>query len=271
MVYTAKGRLFLRPMSDSQDQGDPRNRRSDQPGVFPDGQSLAFWADSALKRIGIGGGTAVTIFAGAVGHQASITWSDRPQSCLRRRGRSCGSRRSSQENPEVLLDLSNSEDQAFRPHLLPDGRTLLFTIVKRTSPTLPAIDAWDAAQIVVQSLETNLRKPTHRKWGRRAVCPHRPYRVHIGGNAVSRCRSTVETLELTGGAVPVVEGDPRCAVSDRSARPAFAGFRHGFAHLCARSGVGRGSRTWCDSIAGRRGVARASVGALHPPARVARW
>ena len=33
--------------------------------------------------------------------------------------------------PEVLLDLNNSEDQAFGPQLLPDGRTLLFTIRKR--------------------------------------------------------------------------------------------------------------------------------------------
>ena len=57
--------------------------------------------------------------------------------------------------PEVLLDLSNSEDGAFGPQLLPDGDTLLFTIAKRTNV---AINRWDEAQIVVQSLKTGVRK-----------------------------------------------------------------------------------------------------------------
>ena len=57
--------------------------------------------------------------------------------------------------PELLVDLSSSDDLAYGPQLLPDGDTLLFTIVKRTSCGL---DRWDDAQIVVQSLKTGERK-----------------------------------------------------------------------------------------------------------------
>src|SRR5262249_6895032 len=61
VAYTANERLYLRSMSDL----EPRERSGTQsaigPAFSPDGQSLAFWAEGALKRISITGGSAVPI------------------------------------------------------------------------------------------------------------------------------------------------------------------------------------------------------------------
>ena len=90
-----------------------------------------FWADSALKRIAVGGGTAVTICQLECG-------ADRYRLEQRRHpvlaaGAAIMRVSPNGGKPEVLLDLNNSEDAAFGPQLLPDGGTLLFTMVKRTS------------------------------------------------------------------------------------------------------------------------------------------
>ena len=62
MVYAAEGRLYLRSMSDFEARAIPGTDEAINPVFSPDGQSLVFWADSALKRIAVSGGTAVTIF-----------------------------------------------------------------------------------------------------------------------------------------------------------------------------------------------------------------
>ena len=62
MVYAAEGRLYLRSMSEFEARAIPGTDTAINPAFSPDGQSLVFWADSALKRIAVSGGTAVTIF-----------------------------------------------------------------------------------------------------------------------------------------------------------------------------------------------------------------
>ena len=61
--------------------------------------------------------------------------------------------------PEVLVDLSKSDELADGPQFLPDGRTLLFSVAKRTAA---AINRWDTAQVVVQAPETGVRKTLDR-------------------------------------------------------------------------------------------------------------
>ena len=78
MVYVANQRLFLRSLSEL----DARPvQGSDSPGITldavsspvfsPDGRSIAYWDQGAIKRIPIGGGTAVSLCQSdtAVGHE----------------------------------------------------------------------------------------------------------------------------------------------------------------------------------------------------------
>ena len=123
--------LFLRSMSELEARAIPGTDRAVNPVFSPDGQSLVFWADSALKRIAVGGGTAVTICPGSVRRRPGIVWSRRRHPVLAA-GTAIMRVSPNGGKPEVLLDLNNSEDGAIGPQLLPDGGTLLFTIVKRT-------------------------------------------------------------------------------------------------------------------------------------------
>ena len=150
--------------------------------------------------------------------------------------------------PEVLVDLNKFTTDSSRigPQLLPDGRTLLFTIVNRTSAGTSI--AWDAAQIVVQSLETGVRK------------------LLIESGSDARYVPTGHIVYASGGTLFAVPFDLREARGDRRAlcqsskacgvrhvwvdrHGSFRVFQNGLARVCARPGVGRGSRTWCFSIA----------------------
>jgi serine/threonine-protein kinase len=104
--------------------------------------------------------------------------------------------------PEVLLDLSNSDDGAFGPQLLPGGGTLLFTIGKRTNA---AIGRWDEAQIVVQSLKTGVRKALI-KGGSDARYVPTGHIVYMSEGTLFAVPFDLPKLEVTGGAMPVVEG-----------------------------------------------------------------
>src|SRR5206468_4735545 len=61
IVYAAEDKLFVRAMSELEPRVIPGADRAWHPVFSPDGQSLLFWADSVLKRVAVGGGTAVTI------------------------------------------------------------------------------------------------------------------------------------------------------------------------------------------------------------------
>ena len=69
---------------------------------------------------------------------------------------------------------------AHGPQLLPGGRAILFTLARGGD--------WDAAQIVVQSLDTGTRRVVAGGRHGRAVCANRPSRVraweHAAGGAV---------------------------------------------------------------------------------------
>ena len=99
--------------------------------------------------------------------------------------------------PEVLVDLSMSEEGAFGAQLLPDGGTLLFTIGKRSNA---AIDRWDEAQIVVQSLKTGVRKALI-KGGTDARYVPTGHIVYMSGGTLFAVPFDLPKLEVTGGAV----------------------------------------------------------------------
>ena len=63
--------------------------------------------------------------------------------------------------PELLAGVKDS--LAWGPQLLPGGEAVLFALAGFASPFEPTTDAWDKAQIVVQSLKSGERKTKRQK------------------------------------------------------------------------------------------------------------
>ena len=143
--------LFLRTLSDftpAPIQGTDKYGRVAEPVFAPDGRSIAFYADGAIRKILVTGGTAVTI-AQAV-PPSGMNWGTS--------GLVYGAARNGVirvpadgGTPEIIARVSPTEE-AHGPQILPDGRHLLFTIATGTS-----FDRWNAARVVVDSLDSGER------------------------------------------------------------------------------------------------------------------
>jgi eukaryotic-like serine/threonine-protein kinase len=199
IVYVADAGIFLRSVSEFEAKAIPGANPGISPVFSPDGQSLAFYADSAIKRIAVAGGAAVTLCQVEVA-PPSMAWTD-DHILFTDRGTAIMRVSSNGGKPEVLLDVSNSEDQVYSPELLPDGDTLLFSMVKRTSA---ARGGWDAGQIVVHSLKTGRRKPIIEGGGDARYVPT-GHIVYVSEGALFAVPFDLPTLAVTAGAVPVVD------------------------------------------------------------------
>ena len=200
IVYAANSRLYLRSMSDFEATAIPGASPAINPVFSPDGQSLVFYAEAALKRIAISGGAPTTICQVGSG-PFGISW-DSSGILFSSAGTAIMRVSPDGGKPELLVDLSNTEDLASGPQLLPDGDTLLFTLVKRTDA---AIDRWSEAQVVVQSLETGVRKPLL-EGGSDARYVSTGHIVYASGGTLFAVPFDLSRLAVTGGAVSVVEG-----------------------------------------------------------------
>jgi serine/threonine-protein kinase len=207
IAYAADGRLYVRSMTEFDARAIPGAEPALNPVFSPDGESLLFWGDAALKRIAIGGGAAITICEASPA-PSGITWG--PDGILfAQSGRGIMRVSPNGGKPEMLVALSISEGLTHGPQLLPDGHTLLFTIAQRMAA---AVDPWDKAHIVVQSLKTGERKTLIDGGtdGRYVPTGHIVYA--LGGTIFAR-PFDLGTLALTAGPVPIVEGVRRATAA----------------------------------------------------------
>ena len=155
IVYAANGRLYLRSMSEQDAKAIPGTevyQAVTNPVFSPDGRSVAFHAisDQTLKRIAVTGGAAVTLCPAAM--PFGMSWG--PNGIVFSQG-SQGIRHVSADGgtpPEVLVTLKDGEVSA-SPQMLPGGRYVLFAVATGT-----ALNRWDTADIVAQSIATGERK-----------------------------------------------------------------------------------------------------------------
>src|SRR5262249_12129363 len=104
----------------------------------------------------------------------------------------------------VLIRVKDGE-LAHGPQLMPDGRSILFTVASGTDP-----NRWDNAQIVVQTIGSSDRKAIIRGGadGRYLQTGHIGFTV--GGVLVAQLFD-IRELEVTGGPISVVDGVLRAA------------------------------------------------------------
>ena len=98
--------------------------------------------------------------------------------------------------PEVLVPASVASEVSYGPQVLPGGKAVLFTLGESTN--------WHAARIVARSLETGETNVVVER-GRDARYLPNGRLVYVVDGTLTAAPFDVDTLELTGAAVPIVE------------------------------------------------------------------
>jgi eukaryotic-like serine/threonine-protein kinase len=214
-LATTQG-LYLRSMADDGARPIPGTEVEGAVGgpVFsPDGQSIAFYVGSnnagvlsrakgLLKRIGLNGGTAVTLCE--IDLPLGISWN---RDGIMFGQLSKGIMRVSPNGgePEQVVPVEHGEILQ-GPLMLPDGDSLLFTQAQDAGGAFgPFDDVWDKAQVVVQSLNSGKRK-TLVEGGSDARFLSTGHLVYAVGGTLRAVPFDPKRLEVTGRPTPVVQG-----------------------------------------------------------------
>ena len=212
IVYVASQRLHLRAMSDLDARAIPGTEVPQgvlNPAFSPDGRSIAFWsgADETIKRIATNGGAAVEICK--AGRPFGMTW-DSDGILFGQGGVGIMRVVASGGSPEILVKVARGEI-AHGPQMLPDGRTMLFTLA-----TGSGTDRWDKAKVVVQSLRSRERK-TLIDGGSDGHYLSTGHIVYALDGTLFAVPFDPRQLELTGEPVPIIRGIRRGNTPDVTA------------------------------------------------------
>jgi serine/threonine-protein kinase len=207
VVYVADYQLYLRSMSELEARPIPGTRQELTPfsPVFsPDSRSIAFYSqvDRAIKKVALSGGAAVTICQAEPARNGRISWDG--DAILF--GQNAGIMRVSASGgqPEAIVSVKDGEG-VHGPQVLPGGEWVLFTVSASQTP-----EGWDRAEIVVQSLKTSERKTliSGGSDGRYVPTGHLVYAL---GGVLFAVPFDLQSLAVTGGPVPIVEGIRRAS------------------------------------------------------------
>jgi len=206
IVYAANQQLYLRNLNEL--TARPIQGTLEGPVVpiiSPDGLWVGYYSvrDRQWKKISINGGTPVTLCDGDLSFGA--TWG--PDNTILFGGEEAGIMRVPANGGTAELIIERGEREWFHgPQALPGGEWVLFTV--RTGDA----SGWDEAQIAAQSLETGERKilVSEGSDGRYVPTGHLVY--ELGGVLYAKAFD-VDSMEVTGGAVPILEGVKRASVT----------------------------------------------------------
>jgi hypothetical protein len=207
-------------MSDSQARAIPgTDLGALEPTFSPDGLSVAFTAetDGTIKRIGLRGGTAVTVCA--VSDVNGMSWGpdgivyavgdlgpDRPGAPAILRVSPAGGA------PEVLVR-GAAGHVALHPQVIADGQILQFTMLNGTGA-----DGWvnweRDVQIVLQTIRTGERHVLLTGGANARYLPS-GHLVYAVGGVLYAVRVDLPRFAVTGTATPVIQGIRR-GVGDRT-------------------------------------------------------
>ena len=205
MAYVANQRLYLKTMWDA----DARPLSGQQSGgitspVFsPDGQWIAYWTSGTVNKVAITGGAPVKL--SDVDNPFGMSWNG--DSLLIGQGDKGIVRVPDKGGPpEAVIRVKDSEI-AHGPQLLPDGRSILFTLASGAEP-----GRWDSAQIVVQTIGSTDRK-TIIRGGTDARYLRTGHILYAVEGVLFAEPFDIRKLESVGGPISVVDGVERAAVS----------------------------------------------------------
>jgi Tol biopolymer transport system component/tRNA A-37 threonylcarbamoyl transferase component Bud32 len=189
--------LFLRAMDSTESRAVPGTEGGDGPFFSPDGQWLGFFAGGKMKKIAVGGGAAVILGDAVVFRGAS--WDSRGMIAFPPNAFSTIMQMSDGGGaPQALTRFEKGENSHRWPEFLPGSKAVLFSAGQNTGN-------WSDGQVAVQSMETGER----RNLVEGAAHPRYASSGHLiyaqAGNLVA-VPFDPQSLQITGTAVPVVEG-----------------------------------------------------------------
>ena len=200
VAYVANGGLYVKTMWDRGpvQMVQPGLRVLTSPVFSPDGRWIAYFSDGGLYKIAVTGGTPVRLCD--ADNPGGLSWSD--NRLLMGSSKGVLSVRDTGGPVDVVIPVKLDET-AHGPQMLPDGRSILFTLARGTDP-----ERWDAAEIDVQTLGTNDRK-TIVRGGADARYTSNGYILYAVGGVVFAVRFNARTLETDGASSPVASGVSR--------------------------------------------------------------
>ena len=206
IAYSKNGQLNLRNMDRLETTALPGTDGARSPAFSPNDQWIAFWSDG-LKKAPVGGGTPVSLSAAS--NPLGVSWVGDAIYFAEARGILRVSANGGE--PEVVVEPEENEQLSF-PRLLPDGRTLLFTLTRSGQSN---------RLIMSHSLVTGARRVLVDGGSDARYLPtgHLVYRV---GATLQAVPFDLDALEVAGGATTVVEGVAPVVGSTDSAGAHFA-------------------------------------------------
>src|ERR1051325_6836682 len=192
--------IYLRRMDQSTVQAIRGTEGANDPCFSPDGQWIAFSAGGIIKKVSVFGGAPEEICA-TQGIPRGIWWGADNSILFGHisRGVFRVSPKGGTPEPVTALDSAAGEVSHRFPQLLPDGKSVLFTIKNNNIVT------FDEAVIAVQRLGTGERKILVHggTFARYLPSGHLTY---LRGSTLFAVPFDLDRLEVTGPPQPVVEG-----------------------------------------------------------------
>jgi serine/threonine-protein kinase len=189
--------IYLRAMDSLAATPIPGTEGAVNPFFSPDGQWLGFFAGGKLKKVSASGGTALSFndTAFPVGaswnSQGMIAFAPSPVSVLQQVSEAGGT-------PQPLTRLAKGEVSHRWPEFLPGGKAVLFGAGTNYAN-------WSNARVVVQKVETGERRDLIQAGTHPRYAPS-GHLVYMQAGSLMAVPFDLERLEVTGTAVPVVQG-----------------------------------------------------------------
>jgi len=190
-------RIWVRPLGTPEATPVPGTDGGLSPFFSPDGAWLGFWKDGKLQKVALGGGSPIALCParttyGAIWRDEDRILFSQPYSGLYEVSADGG-------EPKLLIPRDRSRDEIAidGPRLLPDGRSLLFSI-------LVAGQHWNSARIYVERLDTGERRllvdggtdPRYLPSG---------HLLFVRDSSLFAMPFDIETLEVSGSPIPVLD------------------------------------------------------------------
>jgi Tol biopolymer transport system component len=202
-AYNTPAGIFLRSLDSLTARLIPGTEESlVNPFFSPDGDWLGYHAPGGgLKKIAVAGGVPVTIGSSELPFGA--TWSKDGNILVAQNTKGIMRVSSDGGTPELVMPVG-ADEVAYGPSLLPDGKTILYTVTRATGPT-----RWDEAEIVTQ-VPGGDRKVLL-KGGSDARYVPTGHILYMVGTALFGAAFDLDTLQIRGGGVPLVQGVQRAS------------------------------------------------------------